>query len=146
MLLKIIQGRNAIGSFLDEQAGRQAHNHSIQVSRISLWVLGVALAIGLSGCFGPGKIALKTQFDAKIGKNKDQLIKELGLPIQDCTPLQSGEACQWQQIGAPPFLEGPLEGTFPGDNLTYFLDSKGIVCQWRFHGARDGTQHSASQC
>jgi hypothetical protein len=145
MLIQIIQGRNPIGFFLDEQARRYANNHSRWVARLPLCVLGVALAIGLPGC-GPSKVALMKQFDARIGQNKDRLITELGLPTRDCTPLQFGEACEWEQIGSPPFLEGPLEGTFPGDSLTYFLDSKRIVCQWRFQGAHNGTQHSASQC
>ena len=146
-MLKIIQGRNAIGFFLDEQARRYANNHSIRVPRLPLCVLGVALAIGLHGCVGPGKVALMKQFDARIGQNKDRLITELGLPLRDCTPLQFGEACEWTQRGRLPYLEGALEGTFPGDRLTYFLDSRGIVCQWRFEGkAHSGTQHSASQC
>ena len=132
---------------LDEQAGRYANNQSIRVSRFPLWVLGIALAFGLHGCFGPGKAALMKQFDARIGQNKNRLITELGLPLKDCTPLQLGEACEWTQRGRLPYLEGPLEGTFPGDSLTYFLDSKQIVCQWRFQGkAHSGTQHSASQC
>jgi hypothetical protein len=152
MLIQIIQGRNAIGFFLDEQARRYANNHSIRVPRLPLCVLGVALAIGLTGC-GPSKVALTKQFDARIGQNKDRLIMEIGLPLRDCTPLQLGEACEWQQTGGRGrggrgrlYLEGPMEGTFPGDRLTYFLDSRGIVCQWRFEGTHNGTQHSASQC
>jgi len=89
------------------------------------------------------------QFDARIGQNKDRLITELGLPLRDCTSLQFGEACEWVQTGRHGgrlFLEGPLEGTFPGDRLTYFIDSKGIVCQWRFEGAHNGIQQSTSQC
>ena len=101
------------------------------------------------------------QFDARVGQDKDRLIMELGLPMRDCTPLQFGEACEWVQrgvrgggvgrrglgggVGRLP-LEGPLEGTYPGDRLTYFLDSSGVICQWRFEGAQHGTQHSASQC
>jgi len=132
---------------LDEQAERYANNQSIRVPRFPLWVLGIALAFGLHGCFGPGKVALMKQFDARIGQNKNRLITELGLPLKDCTPLQFGEACEWIQRGRLPYLEGPLKGTFPGDSLTYFLDSKQIVCQWRFQGkAHSGTQHSASQC
>ena len=146
MLIKIIQGRNARGFFLDGQAGRYANNQSIRVPRFPLCVLGVALAIGLYGCLGPSKVALMKQFDATIGDHKDRLITELGLPSRDCTPLQLGEACEWRQRGGPPFLEGPLEGTFPGDTLTYFLDSRGVVWQWRFHGEHSGTQHSASRC
>jgi hypothetical protein len=155
MLIKIIQGRNARGFFLDGQAGRYANNQSIRVPRFPLCVLGVALAMGLYGCLGPSKVALMKQFDARIGQNKDRLIVELGLPMRDCTPLQFGEACEWVQIGVrgggrgrvgrlP--LEGPLEGTYPGDRLTYFLDSSGVICQWRFQGAHNGTQHSTSQC
>jgi hypothetical protein len=157
MLIQILQGRNAIGFFLDGQARKYANNHSIRVPRLLLCVLGVALAIGLHGCLGPSKVALMKQFDARIGQNKDRLIMELGLPRRDCTPLQFGEACEWVQIGVrgrrglgggvgrlP--LEGPLEGTYPGDRLTYFLDSSGVICQWRFEGAQHGTQHSASQC
>ena len=157
MLIKIIQGRNAIGFFLAEQAGRFVNNHRIPVPRFSaqakLCVLGIALAIGLPGCFGPSKVELMKQFDARIGQNKDRLITELGLPMRDCTSLQFGEACEWVQTGGRGgrrggrlFLEGPLEGTFPGDRLTYFIDSKGIVCQWRFEGADNGIQQSTSQC
>ncbi len=86
------------------------------------------------------------QFNAKIGQHKDQLITEMGLPARECTALNFGEACQWEQINGPPFLEGPLAETFPGDSLTYFLNSKQIVCQWRFQGRHNGIQHSASQC
>jgi hypothetical protein len=151
MLIQIIQGRNPMGFFLDEQARRYANNHSIWVARLPLCVLGVALAIGLIGCFGPSKVALMKQFDARIGQNKDRLIMELGLPLRDCTPLQLGEACEWQQtrgrgVGGRLYLEGPMEGTFPGDRLTYFLDSRGVACQWRFEGAQNGIQQSASQC
>jgi len=152
MLIQIIQGRNAIGFFLDGQAGRYANNHSRWVARLPLCVLGVALAIGFPGC-GPSKVALMNQFDARIGQNKDRLITELGLPLRDCTPLQFGEACEWTQTGGRlvgrvgrVYLEGPMEGTFPGDRLTYFFDSRGIVCQWRFEGAQNGIQQSASQC
>lgn len=115
-------------------------------TQAKLCVLGIALAIGLSGCLGPNKIVLTQQFDMPIGHHKDRLISELGLPTNYCTPLQSGEACEWVQTGGPPYLEGPLEGTFPGDTLTYFLDSKRIVCQWRFMGAYSGTQHSVHRC
>jgi hypothetical protein len=153
LLIKIIQGRNVRGFFLDEQAGGYANNQSIRVPRFPLCVLGVALAIGLFGCLGPSKVALMKQFDARIGQNKDRLIMELGLPLRDCTPLQLGEACEWQQTrgrgrggGGRLYLEGPMEGTFPGDRLTYFLDSRGIVCQWRFEGAQNGIQQSANQC
>ena len=161
MLIKIIQGRNARGFFLDEQAGGYANNQSIRVPRFPLCVLGVALAMGLYGCLGPSKVALIKQFDSRVGQHKDRLIMELGLPMRDCTPLQFGEACEWVQrgvrgggvgrrglgggVGRLP-LEGPLEGTYPGDRLTYFLDSSGVICQWRFEGAQHGTQHSASQC
>jgi hypothetical protein len=162
MLIKIIQGRNTIGFFLAEQAGRFVTNHRIPVPRfftqVKLCVLGIALAIGLPGCFGPSKVELMKQFDARIGQHKDRLIMELGLPLRDCTSLQFGEACEWVQTGGRGvrgvrgvrggrlYLEGPLEGTYPGDRLTYFIDSKGIVCQWRFDGAHHGAQHSASQC
>jgi hypothetical protein len=146
LLIKIIQGRNVRGFFLDEQAGGYANNQSIRVPRFPLCVLGVALAIGLYGCLGPSKVALMKQFDARVGQDKDRLIMELGLPMRDCTPLQFGEACEWTQKRRLPHLEGPLEGTYPGDKLTYFLDSSGVICQWRFEGAQHGTQHSASQC
>ena len=150
MLIQIIHGRKAIGYFLAEQAGKLLTNQRIPVPPFSahakLCALGIVLAIGLYGCLGPSKAALMKQFDATIGDHKDRLITELGLPSRDCTPLQLGEACEWRQRGGPPFLEGPLEGTFPGDTLTYFLDSRGVVCQWRFHGEHSGTQHSASRC
>lgn len=122
------------------------NNHRISVTRFSLWVIGIALAIGVSGCIGPSKVEFMKQFDARIGQNKDQIITELGLPIRECTPLEFGEACEWEQIDGPPFLEGPLAETFPGDALTYFLNSKRIVCQWRFQGRHNGTQQSKSQC
>ena len=144
--IRIIQGGNTIETFRDEQAEKDKNKHKISDSCLSLCILGIVLAIGLSGCLGPSKDALKQQFDATIGQDKDRLITELGLPRSECTPLKFGEACEWVQVGGPPFLEGPLEGTFPGDSLTYFLDSRRIVCQWRFLGRNSGTQHSASQC
>ena len=113
---------------------------------VKLYLLGLAFALVLSGCFGPSKETLAIQFNATIGSHKDRLIKELGIPPSDCTPLQQGEACEWIQKARPPFFEGPLEGTFPGDTLTYFLDSKGVICQWRFQGAYYDLQHSESQC
>lgn len=126
------------------------NNHRIPVPPFSaqakLCVLGIALAIGLYGCLNPSKVALMKQFDATIGGQKDQIIRELGLPSRDCTPLELGEACEWTQRGGPPFLEGPLAETFPGDTLTFFLDSNQIVCQWRFQGVHSGAQHSASRC
>ena len=150
MLIQIRQSKNPIGFFLAEQAGIFANNHRILgpvfSSQVKLCVLGLALTIGLAGCLGPSKAALMKQFDATIGNHKDQLITELGLPTRDCTPLQLGEACEWRQKGSPPFFEGPLEGTFRGDTITVFLDSRGIVCQWRFQGKYAGTQHSASRC
>ena len=147
LLVRLTQGRNAIRIFLNKQAARNTSNNRIAIHRFSLAILGVTLVIGLYGCIGPSKVAFMKQFDAKIGQHKDKLITEMGLPARGgCTPLDFGEACQWEQINGPPFLEGPLEGTFPGDSLTYFLDSKRMVCQWRFQGRHNGTQHSASQC
>ena len=128
------------------QADRFKNNHRASAHYIAMWIFGIALVIGMQGCLGPSKSTLMQQFDARIGQHKDRLITELGLPARECTPLQFGEACQWNQIGRPPFLEGPLEGTFPGDSLTYFISSDGVVCQWRFLGAHNGTQHSTSQC
>lgn len=150
MLIQIKHGRNAIGFFLAEQAGMFVNNHRIPVPHFSaqakLGVLGIALAIGLYGCLGPSKVALIKQFDATIGSQKDQIIRELGLPSRECMPLEPGEACEWRQRGGPPFLEGPLEETFPGDTLTLFLDSRGKVCQWRFQGEHTGAQHSVGRC
>ncbi len=146
MLKKPVQRKNATGLFFDIRSGRFQNNPMLRLPRFSIIGLGVALAIGLHGCVGLNKNSLMKQFDARIGQNKDRLITELGLPTRDCTPVQFGEACQWSQIGGPPFLEGPLEGTFPGDSLTYFLNSEGIVCQWRFLGAHNGTMHSTRKC
>lgn len=149
MFIQIIPRRNDIKFFLAEHAGRFVKQSRRPVTSFSaqakLFLLGIGLAIGLYGC-GPSKGALMKQFDAAIGGHKDRLITELGLPSRDCTPLQHGEACEWRQKGRPPFHEGPLEGTFPGDTLTYFFDSKQIVCQWRFQGNHSGAQHSASRC
>ena len=146
ILSQFTQGINTMRFFLDEQTRRNANYNKLLLSRILLCILGIAFTIGLHGCLGPSKIALQKQFDARIGHHKDRVIAELGLPARDCTPLKFGEACQWEQLPGPPFLEGPLEGTFPGDSLTYFLNSKRIICQWRFQGAQNGTQHSESQC
>lgn len=149
MLLQFIHGRNARGFFLGDPE-RYAKNRSIPVPLLSaqakLYFLVIGLAMGLQGCLGLSTVELTRQFDTPIGHDKDHLITELGLPTRDCTPLKSGEACEWQQIGPPHYLRGPLDGTFPGDTLTYFLDSRRIVCQWRFLGAGSGTQHSASRC
>lgn len=107
----------------------------------------IALVIGLLGCLGPSKAEIKKQFDAPIGHHKDRLITELGLPSRECTKLHLGEACEWEQVGGPPYLEGPLKDTFPGDKLTYFINSGGIICQWRFLGRFfDEIQHSTSRC
>ncbi len=146
LLVRLTQGRNAIKFFLNKQAESNTSNNRIARPRFSLAILGVTLVIGLYGCIGPSKLAFMKQFDAKIGQHKDQLITEMGLPARQCTALNFGEACQWEQINGPPFLAGPLEGTFPGDSLTYFLDTNQIVCQWRFQGRHDGTQQSANQC
>ncbi len=142
----LTQRNNAIKIFLGQLTDRNTSNNPKKGPPFSLAVLGISLFMGLSGCIGPSKVAFMKQFDAKIGQHKDRLITEMGLPARDCTALNFGEACQWEQINGPPFLDGPLEGTFPGDSLTYFLDSKQIVCQWRFQGRHNGTQHSANQC
>jgi hypothetical protein len=146
ILTHMTQLRNTLEFFLGEQTERSMNTQRIRLPRIPLYLLGIALAIALTGCVGPSKVALIQQFDARIGQHKDLLILELGLPTRNCTPLKFGEACEWTQIGGPPFLEGPLKETFPGDALTYFLNSKRIVCQWRFQGRRNGTQQSKSQC
>jgi hypothetical protein len=123
--------------------GYRAHNEVVrgklpmglhrQVNAESLWPCLFILMAGLTACAAYALEGPSRTWDGWVGKHKDALVKERGIPAQ-CVSLRAGEVCEWgaPEVGA-------------ADRVTVGFDKHGLACQWTYRGFY-GERRSTASC
>jgi hypothetical protein len=96
------------------------------------WALPLMCVLVL-GCAERVLDAPMQAWNGWIGKHKDEVMKEHGVPAR-CAWLRGGEICEWTTWGPE-----------DRDHMTLMLDKKGVVCEWQYRGFY-GTRKSQAAC
>jgi hypothetical protein len=92
------------------------------MDRLVVGLCAFMLLVALTACAGQALKAPMKTWDGWLGKHKDDVVKEWGIPKQ-CVSLRSGEVCEWD---AP--------GVAPGDRVTFDFTKDGLACHWTYRG------------